>query len=473
MTASKLILLLCLIGAGVWVYQSRILIPANKRLAREIADSAQYNAAYDPRWDPLIRELAKGYIDGLVSRRRNNPIFVKAKEAVAQGCRDPFVRYLCFMEMNQSGATGRPSEAQAREGMAILDELHQAPYPALLRAYAAIRLLPVWDPAMGDRDQETRDRLCSMLWHGSHQAVRDRSVSELLAYTLATKFRQVYHSNVTFRDKANASIERALREHFGDCATIHYWRGKEAISRAWEARGSGYADTVTPEGWVTFHKELLVAQKELTTAWTISPKDPEIASSMITVCMGLGLPREEMDRWFQRALATGLDASSACGAKSYYLKARWHGSDEEEIAFARECVAHPEYGQSAACELWYIHAERQMYGKLPLTYFAQPEVWADIRASLGTYLEQNPHEIGMHVLYAYHAWLAHDWDTLIEQLPEKLPETCPLTPPVTQDIYDQMVAAAKAHGKDPRQPATSRTVTAADRAPLRAAPVSP
>jgi hypothetical protein len=454
MSTSKILLLVCLIGAGIWAYQTRIYLPAEKRIAYEIKESAQYTEGYDPRWDSLVLELAKGYIDGLVRRERQHEIFRKAWEAKRQGCVDPFIRYLCLMDLHQSGAANRPDEALARESVAIVDALHRAPYPAILRAYAAHRAFTLWHCAMGDREPETSDRIGSFLWHGSLQALHDRSVSELMAAPLAKLFQDAYTKKGPTRDKAHTSIVRALHEHFGDCATIPYLRGSLAVTRAWEARGTGWASSVTQEGWDIFHKELQNAQRELTDAWRISAKDPEIAAEMITVCMGLCLPRDEMERWFSRAIQTGLDASSATSAKRYYLDPRWHGSGEEDLAFARECLTHPEYGSYAVRELCAVHENRQKFGKLPLSYFAQPEVWADIKTSLSAHQRNNPHLLGTRIRYAYHAWLAKDWAVLVEQLPETLPATFDPTYIVSPEVYSQMLADARAHRPttSPRSP---------------------
>jgi hypothetical protein len=254
-----------------------------------------------------------------------------------------------------------------------------------------------------------------------------------------------YQHSKSNRESVGERIDTAFTKRFGDCASVHLFRGQRAVTRAWDARGSEYDDDVSKEGREGFERELSNAEQELKKAWEIDSTDPAIAEEMITVCMGKGHSREEMEKWFQRALATGRDGYPSCAAKVYYLAARWHGSLAEQLEFAKECLTHPEWGDRTALILWRTHASHQKINKLPLSYFTQPAVWSDIKESFTAYFKSVPFAEALHIRYAYHAWLARDWPLLNEQLALGDPVFCDLSQIGGKKVFDQMVADAKLH----------------------------
>src|SRR5262249_38271995 len=61
-----------------------------------------------------------------------------------------------------------------------------------------------------------------------------------------------------------------------------YGRGRSEIERAWLARGSGWANTVSPEQWQEFHGPLTAARTALERACQLEPRAPEPAAALIT-----------------------------------------------------------------------------------------------------------------------------------------------------------------------------------------------
>ena len=70
-------------------------------------------------------------------------------------------------------------------------------------------------------------------------------------------------------------------------------KGQAGVDMAWQARGNGYANTVSAEGWKTFRERLAGAESDLEKAWQLDPKDVRIPLLMMTVCLGneKGRPR--------------------------------------------------------------------------------------------------------------------------------------------------------------------------------------
>jgi hypothetical protein len=116
-------------------------------------------------------------------------------------------------------------------------------------------------------------------------------------------------------------------------------RGQTLIEWAWEARGTGWAFTVTPEGWRLFDARLRRARAELEEALRLNPSGWVAHASLLTVAMGLGLPRAYLEEHFHKAVGLRPRYHGAYSGKLLYLKPRWHGTPAELLAFGRECVA--------------------------------------------------------------------------------------------------------------------------------------
>jgi formylglycine-generating enzyme required for sulfatase activity/tetratricopeptide (TPR) repeat protein len=115
-------------------------------------------------------------------------------------------------------------------------------------------------------------------------------------------------------------------------------RGGQLVDWAWEIRGDGLAETVTKEAFDAFHKRLEHARNELEAAAAQASKTPDAHRQLITVAMGLGLPREYADKHFRAAVAADPKHGTTYFNYFNYLMPRWHGQPAEMLAFGRECV---------------------------------------------------------------------------------------------------------------------------------------
>jgi hypothetical protein len=107
---------------------------------------------------------------------------------------------------------------------------------------------------------------------------------------------------------------------------------------AWKARGGGVSDTVSKQGWKLFGDRLDNARRYLRDAAKLPVKDPEVYHALITVAMGLGWPREEMEAVFRKGVEVEPNYLQLYTAKAYYLLPRWHGEPGEWEAFAQEAA---------------------------------------------------------------------------------------------------------------------------------------
>ena len=109
------------------------------------------------------------------------------------------------------------------------------------------------------------------------------------------------------------------------------------IEYAWNARGNGWANTVTSRGWQLMGGRLAQANEILTGQYAKDPKNPLIPLLMMGVLLGQHQPRAQMELWFQRGLQSDPDNFQLYMLKRWYLHPRRHGSDQDVWDFGLEC----------------------------------------------------------------------------------------------------------------------------------------
>ena len=115
---------------------------------------------------------------------------------------------------------------------------------------------------------------------------------------------------------------------------------KEHLRLAWIARGEGFANTVTQEGFANFREQLLRARYHALAAWKLHPELPDAQAVMISLTMASGgVAGEDTRFWFDEALRADLNCHNAYVNYAWSLRPRWGGSHEEMLQLARECLA--------------------------------------------------------------------------------------------------------------------------------------
>ncbi len=155
--------------------------------------------------------------------------------------------------------------------------------------------------------------------------------------------------------------------------------GRYYIDEAWRARGSGWAGTVSDEGWKGFESNLKAAQRSLTEAWEMYPDLPEPAYLMIIVSKGCGEVPERI-QWFNRAAAAQADYFDAYNALRNALQPRWEGSVELMKQFGDACFDSGLYRQDVVMRmLWmYKYAASEVEDYRWQTVYQNPEVMSRI-----------------------------------------------------------------------------------------------
>ena len=108
------------------------------------------------------------------------------------------------------------------------------------------------------------------------------------------------------------------------------------VDRAWEARGSGYASTVTEEGWQTFSRHLANAREKLSAALAEDPSNPAALKFGGSVMLGQSWPKEDWQTYVELTQKSNILDPYIINNLSYYLTSRWHGSTPEITTFFKE-----------------------------------------------------------------------------------------------------------------------------------------
>ncbi len=211
-------------------------------------------------------------------------------------------------------------------------------------------------------------------------------------------------------DAIDASLAKSLPE---ENVTRLNLKGHFLVQYAWEARGGGYAGTVTEEGGKLFQQRLAEAEKTLARCYELFPNDWQAPCTMINVELGQGQGRDRMELWFSRALKNNPGSLQACNNKMQYLLPRWYGSKEEQLAFGRECLATQQFDTGVPLLVVEGHAAMAprppMGSVVPNPYYAKEEVWADIKDAYEGFLPLHPDAWQARSDYARLAFTAGKW----------------------------------------------------------------
>jgi tetratricopeptide (TPR) repeat protein len=143
-----------------------------------------------------------------------------------------------------------------------------------------------------------------------------------------------------------ASSDQQWRDHL---ALLQRWKAAKPQSitarvalaeayreYAWQARGSGFANTVTEQGWKLFADRLKLAQKELVDAAALHTMCPHWYLVMQKVALASGADKEQLRAVFERAIAYEPDYFAYYQQHAYALLPKWVGAPGDVEAFAGE-----------------------------------------------------------------------------------------------------------------------------------------
>ena len=108
------------------------------------------------------------------------------------------------------------------------------------------------------------------------------------------------------------------------------------LTFAWKARGSGFANTVTPQGWALFRQRVQDARATLEAASTVSIDCPEWYRAMQTAALAQAWPRPQVEILAQGAMAHDPEYYYFALAQANYLLPKWYGKPGDTEAYAAQ-----------------------------------------------------------------------------------------------------------------------------------------
>jgi tetratricopeptide (TPR) repeat protein len=189
--------------------------------------------------------------------------------------------------------------------------------------------------------------------------------------------------------------------------------GQYFVDSAWSARGSGWASSVSDQGFKLFGDRLAKADAILEPAYEKYPNEGEIARTMIDVELGQGQGKDRMEMWFQRAIKTNPDDYDACKAKEWYLQPRWYGSLDDILSFGKECLDGNNWSAKLPMILTTSLAEASQQDP---SIYDRPDVWALVEKTYRSYFDHYPKNTFYRTAFAEHAFDSGHMDIAKEQL---------------------------------------------------------
>lgn len=252
-------------------------------------------------------------------------ITAAGRNLLAAGCDDPLLRLRIGMML------GGSAEGQ-RMVAAAIEPLRAASYPAV-HLVSALRRQS--DPRTRKLTAEAARDLPDAVLAAAREALVAPCGRAVAVDRLADWFKPLFEEGGLPTDGMDRVLA-GLDAPGGDAVLAGVLRGRAAITAAWAARGGGWANSVTEEGWKGFRAGLAEARRSLTAAWQALPEASAAATMMITVTMGDGTNEEQL--WFDRALAADPGCKDAYERMTNALLPRWGGSTQQLLALAQRAV---------------------------------------------------------------------------------------------------------------------------------------
>ena len=172
---------------------------------------------------------------------------------------------------------------------------------------------------------------------------------------------------------------------------LAFWaRGCVLIKLAWQARGGGWASTVSEEGWELFRQLLDGAERDLERAMTLDEPLPFAPAEAITLAMGQSQPVAQARALFERAIAADPAYYPAYHRMMRYLMPRWHGTYEAMVAFVDEAVASRPDDPHLARLVIETHVEHSRVTRNRAAYLKDPLVRDALEQAFDLALEAFP-----------------------------------------------------------------------------------
>jgi hypothetical protein len=379
----------------------------------------QNSGAKNPRWDGLVLEALEEHAYRRVmghARDLDAPdnLEKQLRQAVQAGCNDPLVRYLHLRRSSASANSVSPQvAAQYAE---LVKQMDATGYGTILKFYANLRAARAWRASSSKQLPEVNQFRRAAMNH-LQTVLTGEEIPAHAAYEACWDLYEAVDQNRKQRVDFYQATMPVLLGRWRQQGFPYLFKARFYIDYAWEARGSGWAKDVTPDGWRLFGDRLRLAEEALDTAWKNDATLAEAPLLAMRLQTGLGKGREEMEVWYQRAIKFPQNRYEAVRQKLWFLEPRWYGSEEEMLAFAREVVKNDLFYGDVPLQLYLTHESLAgYYGNSRPNYWTEPQVWPDIQTSFERFFALNGEDESWRHNYVMCAWRCRQWKILDEQI---------------------------------------------------------
>ena len=193
-----------------------------------------------------------------------------------------------------------------------------------------------------------------------------------------------------FFQRNAASVCAAVREAGPDYRWLALTLdGEREIAEAWAARGSGYVNSVTEQGWQGFNGHLKQARDSLTQAWNLRPDFPLAPCRMMTVALG-DSDITGMRLWFDRTLSAQVDYAGAWSEMRWGLRPRWYGNEEAMLALGKTAINTGRFDTDVPRQ--FVDSVYDVESELGLQrgqhVFGRSDIWPELQRMYEGYIRQ-------------------------------------------------------------------------------------
>jgi hypothetical protein len=360
----------------------------------------------NPRWDASAERALGIYARYLcdsevVAGTTNFRVMTdELGKAIASGCDDPLVRYSASRfepQVYNFNPLANDVLAPHPRHLGILPRLNAHSYPAIRQAFMYARAAGEIQ-VMSDAGQMMSQRMLQMATIKLAEAIKEKANRDEIYQVANLIFTP--RRNISHNEQLDFLDLRLAQDGVANDPAALVVKANWLILWAWDARGNGYADTVTPEGWRLFEERLALTRKDLQLAWDTDPTDANICAAMIQACAAVGLPSEV---WFQRGKQADPNCSDLYKKETWSLLPQWGGSVEAMLRLGRKCVAEGNWVERTP----FVLADN--YDSLG---WGEPEnagAWAELQPLYEHYLELFPGNNTVRSAYCHHAAKAGQW----------------------------------------------------------------
>jgi hypothetical protein len=249
------------------------------------------------------------------------------------------------------------------------------------------------------------------------------------------------------RQQAFNRVYAGLQTVYPDSAELLTLKGQFLIDYAWDARGTGWGNTVTDENAKLFSDRIEQAGRALEASWKQDPEalGARAASLMITVRMAQSAPIDGPDLWFQRAFESNPDNVPACLNEINAVDPRWSGDNGSGLVRLGRMFElsgnMPAHIPLLAVNVQWTLARSPVYSdglNINHDYFKRPEVWQTLHRLLDPYLKAQPADRYWRNQYIAFAAASGKWDLVKDQLQYLVGYPDPNVYPGDQPDLDQV-----------------------------------